>query len=179
MSEASIGDQHVNEENESGGYNYTKLWNPFMVRFGERVVPVAEVEKAIKFMYHKKPKHGRNRITSLSTLNNRFRFIKTENHMRRLHDMKKDGIKCDTKHMKSFIEVEMETETEKRLANGEKLANDNYLEMFERIRKDHRISDRITATKTWVIKWKKENFPNEMRYAKKDKDKNEQNENKE
>ncbi|EGT42880.1 hypothetical protein CAEBREN_04882 [Caenorhabditis brenneri] len=138
-------------------YNYTEAWDPFMVRFTEKLVPFKVAEKAMEALYvNCTMELGDDGLTPLEDMKAQFHFITEERHIEKLRKMKREGIKCCREHMKFFIGLEMEIETEKRIAKGEALNMKQYLEMFKRIRTDHEIPDYIKANKKWVEQWKKE-----------------------
>ncbi|CCD67643.1 HTH CENPB-type domain-containing protein [Caenorhabditis elegans] len=142
-------------------YEYTKDWDPFMVKIGNRLVRGTEVEKAIKYYYKdglKPPANGKSKPRKFSSLSERYRFVKNENDLKKIREMKKNGLKFDASHMRFFIGLEMEIETEKRIADGESITIKDHLEMFERIREDHKIPNTITAGVNWVFKWRRENL---------------------
>lgn len=76
-------------------YEYTKDWDPFMVKIGNRLVRGTEVEKAIKYYYKdglKPPANGKSKPRKFSSLSERYRFVKNENDLKKIREMKKSMV---------------------------------------------------------------------------------------
>ncbi|EGT31815.1 hypothetical protein CAEBREN_19303 [Caenorhabditis brenneri] len=133
------------------------IGSPMMVLFGNVLVTIENVWKAIHhYSISKTHRNGSTKRRLPSSMYTKFRFLKTENDLRRLVKYEKLGeVKPDKKCVIAFISAKLYEKTLDAIRAGHILHDDTLRSMIAEIKDEFRIDTEFYGSHNWVNAWKR------------------------
>ncbi|CAI5442210.1 unnamed protein product [Caenorhabditis angaria] len=140
-----------------------------MVRFGEKLVNVAQVQKAVDFYFGKTKTNNNGSIKkpSLETMKKNFRFISSGNHLDKLREFQRLGeIRTDRRNDLHFISKKLLKIVRELMESGNVLHDRDLQNMAHKIKKNHGIQADFKFGLGWINCWKRANRISSRRITK-------------